>query len=457
MRDIVVAAVIFGILPFVFKRPFWGILLSTWLGYMNPHLLCYGFIIGMPVVFIVAIVTMIGMLIAKEAKRMIWSREIILLLIFLAWMAVTTTQAFFVDLAIDQYIKIIKIQILTFMALLLLTTRERVHAFIWVIVISLGFYGVKGGIFTIVNGGAYRVQGPTSSFIEGNNELALALIMTIPLMRYLHLQETRYLVKQGLAAAMMLTAIAAIGSQSRGALVGIAVMGTVFWLKSRNKIGTLLLIALAVAAIVGIMPEEWYARMNTIETYDEDASALGRINAWWTAWNVANDRITGGGFWMFQGSVFQIYAPEPGRIHDAHSIYFQILGHHGFIGLAIFLALLAMTWFKCSSIIRMTKKEPKLYWARDLAAMIQVSMIGFMSAGAFLGLGYFDYIYHLIAVTVVLYHLVSSAKPAGAAAVLQQDSVGELRDDAPAMPSGAGRIPSARVDLCSPMLRGGRR
>ena len=366
----------------------------------------------MPVVFIVAIVTMIGMLIAKEAKRMIWSREIILLLIFLVWMAVTTTQAFFIDLAIDQYIKVSKIQILTFMALLLLTTRERVHAFIWMIVLSLGFYGIKGGIFTIVNGGAYRVQGPETSFIEGNNELALALIMTIPLMRYLHLQATRHLVKQGLVAAMMLTAIAAIGSQSRGALVAITVMGTMFWLKSRNKIGTLVLIALAVAAIVGIMPEEWYARMNTIETYEEDASALGRINAWWTAWNVANDRITGGGFWMFQRSVFEIYAPEPGRVHDAHSIYFQILGHHGFIGLAIFLTLLAMTWLKCSSIIRIGKKEPRLNWARDLAAMIQVSIVGYMSAGAFLGLGYFDYIYHLIAVAVVVHHLVSAPRTA---------------------------------------------
>ena len=456
MRDIVVAAILLGILPFVFKRPFWGILLSTWLGYMNPHLLCYGFIIGMPVVFIVAIITMIGMLIAKEAKRMIWSREIILLLIFLAWMAVTTTQAFFIDLAIDQYIKVIKIQILTFMALLLLTTRERVHVFIWVIVLSLGFYGIKGGIFTIVNGGAYRVQGPETSFIEGNNELALALIMTIPLMRYLHLQETRHLVKQGLAAAMLLTAIAAVGSQSRGALVAITIMGAMFWLKSRNKVATMLLIVVAVAAIGSIMPEEWYARMNTIETYDEDASALGRINAWWTAWNVATHRITGGGFWMFQWSVFQLYAPDPGRVHDAHSIYFQILGHHGFIGLAIYLTLLAMTWFKCSSIIRMAKKSPALNWARDLAAMIQVSMIGYMAAGAFLGLGYFDYIYHLIAITVVVHHVISSAKPSGASILSQQGSVAKQCGNFSAGLSSATRFQVSQTEPGRPLPQGGR-
>ena len=410
MRDLLVAAIIFGLLPFVFRRPFWGILLSTWLGYMNPHLLCYGFMIGVPVVFIVAIVTMIGMLITNEAKRMVWSREIIILLVFLAWMAVTTTQAFFFDLAVDQYIKVIKIQILTFMALLLLTTKERVHLFIWIIALSLGFYGIKGGIFTILNGGVFRVQGPTSSFIEGNNEIALALIMTIPLMRYLHLQESRKLVKWGLAVAMLLTAIAAVGSQSRGALVGILVMGSLLWFKSRNKLASALLIVIAVAAIASIMPEEWYARMNTIESFDQDSSALGRINAWWVAWNVASDRLTGGGFWMFQGSVFQRYAPIPGAVHDAHSIYFQMLGHHGFFGLFLFLALLAMTWLKCGAIIRIARKNPELKWAQDLAAMIQVSMIGYMSAGAFLGLGYFDYIYHLIAVTVIVHHLLTRAK-----------------------------------------------
>ena len=410
MRDLLVAAIIFGLLPFVFRRPFWGILLSTWLGYMNPHLLCYGFMIGVPVVFIVAIVTMIGMLITNEAKRMVWSREIIILLVFLAWMAVTTTQAFFFDLAVDQYIKVIKIQILTFMALLLLTTKERVHLFIWIIALSLGFYGIKGGIFTILNGGVFRVQGPTSSFIEGNNEIALALIMTIPLMRYLHLQESRKLVKWGLAVAMLLTAIAAVGSQSRGALVGILVMGSLLWFKSRNKLASALLIVIAVAAIASIMPEEWYARMSTIGSFDQDSSAQGRINAWWVAWNVANDRLTGGGFWMFQESVFQRYAPIPGAVHDAHSIYFQMLGHHGFFGLFLFLALLSMTWLKCGAIIRIARKNPELKWAQDLAAMIQVSMIGYMSAGAFLGLGYFDYIYHLIAVTVIVHHLLTRAK-----------------------------------------------
>lgn len=294
MRDLLVAFIVFGSLPFILKRPFWGILMLAWLGYMNPHRLCYSFMLDMPAVQIVAITTLIGMLASQEVKRMVWSREIVVLLIFIAWMGVTTTQAVFFDLAMDQYVKVIKIQILTFMTLLMLTSRERVHLFIWVIVLSLGFYGVKGGIFTVLNGGAYRVQGPFGTFIGGNNELALALIMTIPLMRYLQLQEKNKLIRLGLAVGMTLTALAAVGSQSRGALVGMAAMGTIFWLKSRNRFATALLIIVAGVIVYQVMPEEWYQRMNTIETYDEDASALGRINMWWMAWNLANDRIFGG-------------------------------------------------------------------------------------------------------------------------------------------------------------------
>lgn len=407
MRDIFIAVIIFSLLPFVLSRPHWGVYLSAWLGYMNPHRLCYGFMLSFPVVMVVALTTLVGMVFSKEKKQMIWSREIIVLLMMIAWMGVTTTQAFFFDLAWEQYIKVIKIQILTFITLMLLTSRDRVHVFVWVIALSLGFYGVKGGIFTILHGGVHRVQGPLGSFIGGNNEMALALVMTIPLMRYLHLQETRKWVKLGLSGAMLLTAIAAIGSQSRGALVGISIMGVLFWLKSRNKFMSAILIAAAVGAIASIMPQEWYDRMNTIKTYQEDGSALGRINAWWTAYNVARDRVTGGGFEMFRWEVFKQYAPDPANVHDVHSIYFEMLGEHGFIGLSLFLALLALTWLKCSSIIRKAGRDPELCWARDLAAMIQVSLIAYMTSGAFLGLAYFDYLYHLVALTVVAHHLIA--------------------------------------------------
>jgi putative inorganic carbon (hco3(-)) transporter len=411
MRDLFVASVVFGLLPFVLKRPFWGILLAAWLGYMNPHLLCYGFAKTMPFVMLTVLATLVGMLLSKEVKRMVWSREVVVLLIFIAWMGVTTTQALYPDLAQPQFIKVIKIQVIVFMTLLLLTSRERVHLFIWVIVLSLGFYGVKGGIFTLMTGGAHRVQGPYGSFLGGNNEMALALVMTVPLMRYLQLQAQRRLVRHGLAISMVLTVVAIVGTQSRGALVALALTGAIFWVKSRHKMVTAIVMAVALAGTISFMPQEWADRMGTIQTYEQDRSAQGRITAWWTAYNLAKNRFTGGGFETFQARVFVLYSPEhTPDSRDVHSIYFEVLGEHGFVGLSLFLLLLGMAWAKCGSIIRFAKKKPDLIWARDLAAMIQVSFVGYMSAGAFLGLAYFDYIYHLVIVVVAMHHILTRQK-----------------------------------------------
>ena len=401
MRDLFVTGVIFSLLPFVFKRPWLGILLWSWLGYMNPHRLTWGFAYSMPFSMIVGLVTITAFMMSKEKKEMPWTRETILLLIFVGWMLVTTIFAFYPDAAWVQWDKVWKIQLMIFLTALIINDRHKLHWLIWVIVLSFGFYGIKGGLFTILNGGAYRVQGPPGTFIGGNNEMALALVMLIPLIRYLHLQAERGWVRLGLSGAMVLTGVAAIGSQSRGALVAMALMGLFLLMKSRKKGIMMVYMGIAIALIVTIMPQEWRDRMNTIETYQEDASALGRINAWHTAFNVAKDRITGGGYEMFQAPVFRQYAPEPYRVHDVHSIYFEQIGEQGFIGFGLWFALGIFTWLRARQVIRVCKNDPERKWAADLAAMIQVSMVGYAAGGAFLGLSYWDMPYHLMAIMLL--------------------------------------------------------
>jgi probable O-glycosylation ligase (exosortase A-associated) len=400
MRDIFVTAVIFGLLPFVFKRPWVGILLWSWLGYMSPHRLTWGFAYNLPFSMIVGLVTIVAFVASKEKKDMPWTRETIVLLIFIGWMLFTTFFAFYPDLAWFQWNKVWKIQLMVFLTALIITDRQKLHWLVWVIVLSFGFY-VKGGIFTIINGGAYRVQGPTETFIQGNNEMALALVMTIPLIRYLHLQETRKWIKTGLASAMVLTGVAAIGSQSRGGLVAMVVMGLFLWLKSRNKFVTGIYMAIAVAIMASVMPQAWYDRMNTIKTYQQDQSAEGRINAWHVAFNVAKDRITGGGFEMFKPPTFRQYAPDPWNVHDVHSIYFEQMGEHGFIGFGLFMLLGLLAWIRAQQIIKRCKNDPDRKWASDLAAMIQVSLIGYAAGGAFLGMSYFDLPYHLMIILLL--------------------------------------------------------
>lgn len=396
MRDLLVALLVFGSLPFIFYRPYIGILVWSWLGYMNPHRLAYGFAVDFPFAQIVAIVIIIALVFSKEAKRIPWTRETIVLAMFLMWMLITTLNAQFESLAWEQYIKIIKIQVMIFVTLMIMGSKDRLILMVWVIVLSLGFFGIKGGIFTITTGGAHRVNGPDGTFIGGNNELGLALIMIVPLMRYLQLTARRVLIKYGLTVAMLLTAVSIFGTHSRGALVGGAAMLLFLILKSRKKFVFIIMLAIAVPAVINFMPDHWFARMHTIETYKEDQSAIGRIDAWTYAFNYALDHpLVGGGFEMFVGRT------------DAHSIYFEVLGEHGFVGLGLFLLLGIFTWRTASWVVKKSKKIKELTWAYDLGLMMQVSLVGFASCGAFLGLAYFDLVYHIVAMVVLLRMIVT--------------------------------------------------
>jgi probable O-glycosylation ligase (exosortase A-associated) len=402
MRDIAVTVAVFGMLPFILRRPWIGILVWTWLGFMNPHRMAWGFSTTMPFAYIVALTTLVSLLINRDPKRAVpWERETVVLLLFVMWMFITTMFAVYPVLAWAQFEKVIKIQLMIFVAMMLINTPERLKYLVWTIALSLAFYGVKGGLFTIAHGGVYRVQGPPNTFIGGNNEIGLALTMTVPLLYFLARSVGHHWGRLGAYAAMVLTAVAAIGTQSRGALLGMAAMGFVFFLKAKNKGLLVLLGCAAVLLIVQIMPESWYARMSTIQNYQHDGSALGRINAWRMAFNLASSRFLGGGFETFHVEMFRIYAPDPTNVHDVHSIYFEVMGEHGFVGLALFLLLVIFSWNSASAIKKALKNQPDQQMMSDLVSMVQVSLVAYLSAGAFLGMAYFDYFYNLVLILVV--------------------------------------------------------
>jgi probable O-glycosylation ligase (exosortase A-associated) len=150
------------------------------------------------------------------------------------------------------------------------------------------------------------------------------------------------------------------------------------------------------------MPQTWFDRMNTIRTYEQDSSATGRLNSWRFAFNLASDRpLLGGGFETFRADVFAIYAPEPERVADAHSIYFEVLGEHGFVGLGLFVFMGVSLWRGCSRTIKRTQDDPELEDLEHLMRMVQVSLIAYAVSGAFLGLAYFDLIYNMVAFVVI--------------------------------------------------------
>jgi len=401
MRDLIVTLIIFGSVPFILRSPTIGILTWSCLAYLNPHRACWGFARDMPFAYVVALSLLVSLLISKEDKRIPWTRETVLLAIFTLWMLITTVFALNQEDAWLQWSKVWKIQLVTFLTMMVMKDLRQLHLLIATIAISLGFWGVKGGIFTILTGGGYHVQGPDGTFIGGNNEIGLALNMTIPLIRYLQMHSKQVWLKNGCLAAVGLCVVSVLGTQSRGALLGLMVMGTFLIAKGRKRFLYMFSAVVGGAILYQFMPESWHERMGSIKSYEKDNSAMGRINAWWFAVNLAKDRLLGGGFETFSRDLFMLYAPNPDDFHDAHSVYFEILGEQGFIGLAIFLTLAFFTWRSAARTAKEADLHSELKQLADLLRMIQVSLVGYAVSGLFLGLAYFDLYYALIATVIM--------------------------------------------------------
>jgi putative inorganic carbon (HCO3(-)) transporter len=431
MRDVLVTAIVLGALPFALRRPWIGVILWTWLSIMNPHRLTWGFAYDAQFAAMAAGATMLGLFFTRDKVQLPRSGVVYMLIAFVSWMVITTVFAMYPGDSLTQLEKVLKIQLMTLVALAVLHEKQHIQMFIWINAFSIGFFGFKGGLYTIATAGGGRVWGP-GGFIGGNNEIGLAMLVVIPLLYYLYLSTTRRWIRYGLIVTMVLSAIAVLGTQSRGAFLAIIGMAGFLWWRSPRKLLPGVAIVLAGVLALAVMSDAFVARMETIKTYQEDSSAMGRLYAWATAVNVANSRPFGAGFAMYEQAVANRYGagftfgglinPKVLAARAAHSIYFQVLGEHGWIGLFLFLALWVLAWRRANRLRVSSRGNREMQWVHQLASMSQVALVGYAIGGAFLSLAYFDLPYNILVMIIVTQRWLErqAVQPSAAQAAMRQ-------------------------------------
>ncbi|MCI0430954.1 MAG: putative O-glycosylation ligase, exosortase A system-associated, partial [Rhodospirillales bacterium] len=349
-------------------------------------------------VFIIGAATVAGYIFfINREKRPSASFLVFLVTIFFLWTALTSLFADSPAVAWQVFNRWTKVFVIFLITYLIANSKERITLLVWMIVICVSYWSVKGAVYFLTTPSGL-IYGPASSYFANTNELARVCIVVLPLMLWLasysDLRSMRY-ATLGLA---ILTAITIIGTGSRGGVVALASMTVVYWILVRRKFAILAFLGVGALLVVSVAPESriefLQSRGSTIPQYEEDPSFQSRLEAWRYALKVTEESpILGGGFGIFRQNIV-----EKGVWRDAHSSYFEVLGEHGYGGLALYLALCLWAIRICHRLGRQGSSGSGHDWARDLGRMLLVSIIGYMIGGIVKNDGFFEPFYWVLAI-----------------------------------------------------------
>ena len=426
-------------------RPYIGLCVWIIFTYFAPHHHTWSFAYDFSYVFIIAIVTMGSMALNNAAKMPKPLTATYMLGALVIWAGITTVFAFDTGAALEEYIDALKIITLGVVTMLLVQDRWTFHVVLTCLAASILFYGVKGGLFVLATGGNYIVFGPPEHFMQANNGLGVALLMMLPIAWFLGTEASNKWVRWGWFGTIPLSALAILSTYSRGAVLALGCTA-IYWAiaSGRKKLGIAVL-ALFPVALFAFMPDALIERMETIENYEQDRSAMQRIEMWKYGLEIAKQHPFGGGFDVYpMYHLYEEYGVDMdyfSKGRSSHSIYFEVLGQHGFVGLAIFLAMGISLFLACGRI----RRSYASVTAQNFAAAVQISLVAYAVGGAFVNKAFhWPITFQLLGLVTAAATIFASVETSPAASDTQPDRAKARPGVGRPTPTRRRRLPRAR-------------
>lgn len=323
---------------------------------------------------------------------------------------------------VDAFIRML---VVVLFAITMIDTRRRLIVFMAVLAGSLGFHTAQGGITAILSGGVKFAEGLGGGAFADNNGYAMAGAMILPLLWCVsqNLDRTRFAERMAsfaFALAVPLSILLVVGTASRAGFLAIAMAVMTYVALQRRRLVPLLTIAAVVLIALPIMPmpQGYFDRLQTIQTYEEanETSALSRLHFWQVAMRMAQDRPLGVGLRNFDHAYdqYDFLGGEFGSGRSVHSSHFQALAEMGYLGAALWVALLASA-IVLSLRVRAFGATPGLepgeaYFYTTVGNALVVSMAAFIVGGAFIALVNNDITWYTFAMVAAADRLVKRRK-----------------------------------------------
>ncbi|MEM9234115.1 MAG: putative O-glycosylation ligase, exosortase A system-associated, partial [Pseudomonadota bacterium] len=279
MRDLLLLFFLGLTLLAAFRYPFAGLLLWAWFTIAAPQNAAYSagdLSLQIPI----TAVAIASLLLHGDLFRSRLSWQLFFVIAFTLWIFASQIMSLAPDASAVAYDRFWKVMLFVAVCSMAITDRVRFTALLWIVVLIIGFYGVKGGLYTIATFGQNTYFGLFGTVLYDNNHIGIAMATVLPLMLYVALQSTNRWVSLASWGVFGLTFVAIVGTYSRGAFVCLMVFGVLLWWQSKRKLLIGAAAALAGIAMFSTAPGDWIDRMGTITEASEDKSFTGRVDAW---------------------------------------------------------------------------------------------------------------------------------------------------------------------------------
>ncbi len=413
MKDLLFLLAFAPVFVLALKHPFVGLSAWVWTIMIVPKQYLWGFGADIRYTYLLALITILSLFINKDASYQRIRAGTFWLMV---WFLIHTGIANIFTEGVPRqswgvWTEFVKVIVFSGLIITILTNKARIDTFIFAMVLGIGLNTSLEALKVIVTGGSYAIRGIPASMMTDNNLFALAALITIPFCIYAVKQAPNKMMAWAFKGITFLSIVAVLASYSRGGLVGLIILGLMLIKKDKNKY-----LYISLAVIMGfitlqVAPDRWLNRMETISDASEDQSFLGRVTAWKLATvSAIRHPLTGTGQDSVQTlSVWQTnygfihlldFIPtnniSPDKAKAAHSIYFQVLGDAGFVGLGLFLLILLSGLRCCSKLSKQAREQ----WQRELARYSYISLLVYMVAGSLLSMAYYDLVYAIIALNL---------------------------------------------------------
>jgi putative inorganic carbon (hco3(-)) transporter len=394
-----------------------------WVDTFRPQDVAWFLLNQLPVAQLVGFAAVAGYVLLDRRSPPRFTFATLLVLLLAAWVTMTMLWAEMPAAGWSKWDWAFKSVLFSAFIPWVIRSRVQIEAFVQIYVLSLAANFIPFAAKVLISGGGYGqnlgLQAGNANLAEGEL-LSAVVLMAIPLALYLgrHTQllpRTR-LVQIGYTALAGFALLTALGTYERSALVGMVGLGGYMLFRSRHKVAFGLCLAVIGVAIVVFMSTEWSDRIATVNNVAGDSSAMARLLVWEWTFKYALANPFGGGFnaFVINRLEFPSGTVEYGRAYQ--SIYFEMLGAHGWVGLGLFLGVTTSSFVGLWRLARRTRTIPHLAWCADLSDALQAGMVVFLTAGAFVDIAFQPELWYFIALSISLREYVRRAEQKAAPA-----------------------------------------